>query len=155
MKVIKAPNDYPTDEPLIFLAGSIEMGKATMWQDEFSELMSRVPGTILNPRRDDWDSSWVQSKDNPQFFKQVSWELAGLEEADLICMYFEPGTVAPISLLEFGLHASQTEMIVCCPEGFFRKGNVDIVCERYGVQQVETVPAMAVRAESRINVLAP
>jgi len=28
-------------------------------------------------------------------------------------------------------------MIVICPEGFWKKGNVDIVCERYKVKQVE------------------
>lgn len=31
------------------------------------------------------------------------------------------------------------QVIVCCPEGFWRKGNVDIVCQRYGVKQVETI----------------
>ena len=25
---------------------------------------------------------------------------------------------------------SYQEVIVCCPEGFWRKGNVDIICER-------------------------
>jgi hypothetical protein len=30
-------------------------------------------------------------------------------------------------------------MIVCCPEGFWRKGNVDIVCSRYNVQQVQNI----------------
>lgn len=28
-------------------------------------------------------------------------------------------------------------MIVIFPEGFWKKGNVDIVCERYKVKQVE------------------
>ena len=26
---------------------------------------------------------------------------------------------------------------MCCPEGFWRKGNVDIVCERFGIPCVE------------------
>jgi hypothetical protein len=30
-------------------------------------------------------------------------------------------------------------MIVCCPEGFWRKGNVDIVCKYYEVRQVATL----------------
>jgi len=25
--------------------------------------------------------------------------------------------------------------MVCCPEGFWRKGNVDIVCQRFGIRQ--------------------
>jgi hypothetical protein len=53
-------------------------------------------------------------------------------------MYFDPNTQSPISLLELGLHARDGKLIVLCPEGFWRKGNVDIVCEKYGVKQVES-----------------
>jgi hypothetical protein len=37
--------------------------------------------------------------------------------------------------LEFGLFARTGKMMVCCPEGFWRKGNVDIVCERFNIPQ--------------------
>jgi hypothetical protein len=47
-------------------------------------------------------------------------------------MYFSPGTKSPISLLELGLH-SNDNMIVCCPEDFWRRGNVEIVCQRKGI----------------------
>lgn len=117
----------------VFLAGSIEMGKAVDWQ---TDIVSRFPDgvTFLNPRRDDWDSSWVQKIDNPQFNEQVTWELDNLAAADIIFLYFAPGTQSPISLLELGLFAKENKnMIVCCPEGFWRKGNVDIVCKRYGI----------------------
>jgi hypothetical protein len=33
---------------------------------------------VLNPRREDWDSSWIQSIDNPQFREQVEWEIYAL-----------------------------------------------------------------------------
>ena len=49
-------------------------------------------------------------------------------------MYFDPSTKSPISLLELGLFARTGKTIVVCPDGFWRKGNVDIVCERYGVK---------------------
>jgi hypothetical protein len=45
-------------------------------------------------------------------------------------MYFSPETQSPISLLELGRYAGRKEMIVCCPKGFWRKGNVDILCTR-------------------------
>jgi hypothetical protein len=54
-------------------------------------------------------------------------------------MYFDPATKSPISLLELGLFAKTGKLIVCCSEGFWRKGNVDIVCKRYGVMQVENL----------------
>lgn len=144
MKVIKAPNSFQEEiigTKTFFLAGSIEQGKAKNWQQKVERLLADYdfPITILNPRRDDWDSSWVQSKDNSQFRQQVEWELEAQEKADKIIMYFDPKTKSPISLLELGLFAHSGKMIVICSEGFWRKGNVDIVCERYGVKQVETL----------------
>jgi hypothetical protein len=34
------------------------------------------------------------------------------------------------------LFARSGKLLVCCPEGFWRKGNVEIVCARYGVPLV-------------------
>jgi hypothetical protein len=142
MKVIYAPNKIPTridkDCKMIFLAGSIEMGTAEEWQTRVGLYLADKNVILLNPRRLDWDSSWVQSKDNQQFREQVEWELYGLEMAHRILMYFDPETKSPISLLELGLHArSPQKLIVCCPEGFWKKGNVDIVCERYKIPQIK------------------
>ena len=141
MNEIKAPNPILSfaDYQNIFLAGSIEMGVAENWQDKVKKLLWNRRVQILNPRRDDWDSSWVQSKDNSQFRQQVEWELEAQEKADKIIMYFGPKTKSLISLLELGLFAHSGKMIVICPVGFWRKGNVDIVCERYGIRQVETL----------------
>ena len=143
MKVIKPP--FPLSKEgvnvtSIFLAGSIEMGLAEDWQKKVQDHLSdRKDLVVLNPRRDDWDSSWTQEITNPQFYQQVNWELEGLEKANLIVMYLSPETRSPISLLELGLHAKSEKMIVCCPEGFWRKGNVEIVCEKYGIPLVETM----------------
>lgn len=135
---VKAPRKYDHyPHPWLFLAGSIEMGAAEKWQDRVGVELESTKGTILNPRRDDWDSSWVQSKENPQFRQQVEWELSALEAADAIALYFDPTTKSPITLLELGLFRHKA-MLVCCPPGFWRKGNVDIVCERYNVKQVGT-----------------
>ena len=139
MKIIKAPNKISDAGHTIFLAGSIEMGKAENWQDKVVRLLKDKDVIIFNPRRDDWDSSWKQSKDNKQFREQVEWELKAQEHADIILMYFDPNTKAPISLLELGLFASSGKMIVVCPNGFWRKGNVDIVCEKYEIKQAETI----------------
>jgi hypothetical protein len=88
---------------------------------------------MLNPRRDDWDASWRQAIDDPRFREQVEWELAGLEQADLVGMYFAPTTQSPITLLELGLTARSGRLIVCCPPGFWRRGNVEVVCARYRI----------------------
>lgn len=151
MIVIKPPQE-PIDRkmPLIFLAGSIEMGKAIDWQTRITRALEDQCVIILNPRRNDWDSSWEQKIDNPQFNAQVTWELDMLEKAHIIAMYFDPATKSPISLLELGLFATSEKLIVCCPEGFWRKGNVDIVCKRYGIPQVSTIEGLVEKIESLI-----
>ena len=142
-KLIKPPTKLPESfRNTVFLAGSIEMGAAAYWQNTVAAQFKDLDVTILNPRRDDWDSSWKQDISNDKFREQVEWELTALERATYIIMYFDPLTKAPITLLELGLFSRMDpykRLIVCCPGGYWRKGNVDIVCKRYGVKTVETL----------------
>lgn len=155
MEVIKAPENASwniQNHTTVFLAGSIEMGKAEDWQAVIPELFKdRDKLTFLNPRRDDWDSSWEQKESNLQFSKQVNWEMDMLDACDIIFMYFSPETKSPISLLELGLYAKSHKMIVCCPDEFWRKGNVDIVCSRYGIPVYNTLEAAIGRLRTRLK----
>jgi hypothetical protein len=120
----------------VFLAGSIEMGLAEPWQSRLEQALADLDVVVLNPRRDEWDDTWEQRLHNDQFRQQVEWELSAQEQADVIAMYFAPATKAPITLLELGLFARSSKLIVCCPDGYWRKGNVEVVCARYGVPLV-------------------
>lgn len=136
--IIRPPEKFRS----IFLAGSIEMGIAENWQERLEkEFQGWV---ILNPRRLDWDSSWEQIKENKQFNEQVTWELSGIEHADIVVVYFDPATKSPISLMELGIlsHLKPSKTIVCCPEGFYRKGNVDIVCDRYRIKNFNNLDSL-------------
>lgn len=137
---VQAPNEVVLDTEYVnvFLAGSIELGQAEHWQKKVIDALSDKPIRFLNPRRDDWDSSWSQDINNDEFVEQVVWELTSLEMAQIVIMYFDPNTKSPISLLELGLHAKEQKLVVLCPEGFWRKGNVDVVCEYYSINQVDT-----------------
>jgi len=122
----------------IFLAGSIEMGSAVDWQREVEEVFDKeifkTDGcTVYNPRRINWDSSWKQSIENEQFKYQVEWELNKLYECGLILMYLDENTKSPISLLELGLYAQDTKLLVICGENFWRRGNVEVTCDFYEV----------------------
>jgi hypothetical protein len=151
---LKPPRPLVWDEasPSVFLAGSIDMGAAEPWQEAVEAGWSDLALTILNPRREAWDASWPQRMDFAPFREQVEWELEALSRATWIAMYFAPRSQAPITLLELGLHAASGRLLVCCPEGYWRKGNVDVVCARFGVPQVPTLEAM--QAEIRARVLA-
>jgi hypothetical protein len=127
-------------KPSIFLAGSIEMGTAEDWQSKSEAIFNSFEFNVFNPRRNDWDSSWVQEYTNPQFYQQVNWELDAMDAADYILMYFSQDTKSPITLLELGLFAKEDKrLVVVCPDGFWRKGNVDIVCQRYLVPIADTL----------------
>ena len=157
MRVLKAPEALPphrindTIPQSIFLAGSIEMGKAENWQEEVTQIFSRSDGYIFNPRRDDWDSSWEQSIKHPEFYEQVSWEMTALDSCQVIAMYFDPNTKSPISLLELGMFVESGKLVVCCPEGFWRKGNVDIVCERFNIPNTNNMKDFMSKVHAKLK----
>lgn len=125
----------------IFLAGSIDMGNSEDWQEKVCDYFSKLPTeesryncvTLFNPRREEWDNSWEQDITNPLFYQQVNWELNALEKSNCVIVNILPDSKSPITLLELGLFAQSGKLLVCCPNGFYRKGNVDIVCDRYGI----------------------
>ncbi len=133
---------YPTDKvkkiETIFLGGTIDMGNSVDWQAQVIKELKNETLTIFNPRRGDWDASWEEKEENPEFNHQVNWELSCLEKSDLVILNFIPNSKSPISLLELGLFHKK-QMIVCCPEGFYKKGNVDIVCRKYNIPKVESL----------------
>jgi hypothetical protein len=138
---VQAPNTFTINQEYlnVFLAGSIEMGKAVEWQKDFIAALSDKPIQFLNPRRDDWDSSWGQTMDDSNFVEQVQWELDSMEKSHMIVMVFDPNTLSPISMLELGLHAKEQKLMVVCPDGFWKKGNIDVTCEFYGINQFNTM----------------
>ena len=133
--ILKPPSPIEFDRslPSVFLAGSIEMGRAAPWQTEVEHALALESLVILNPRRDEWDATWEQSIQNPNFRQQVEWELAAQEQADLVAFYFAPDTKSPITLLELGLMARSGKAIVCCPDGYWRRGNIEVVCARFEI----------------------
>lgn len=147
---VRAPGSYATDRPIVFLAGSIEMGTARPWHDEVVAALSDFDVTVLNPRRENWDASWHQHPDNPSFREQVEWELDGLARADLILMYLDPDTKSPVSLMELGLFHGRN-LLVCCPDGFWRKGNVSIVCERFGITRCDRLSELVEAAQTFLS----
>lgn len=135
---IKPPERLPmirfSTPPTIFLAGSIDNGAAEDWQAKIVQDLQDLGVLLLNPRRDNWDPTWKQDISNPVFKEQVEWELDHLKRADMRVFYFAPGSISPITLLELGLHAKRgRQNIVCCPEGFWRQGNVQVICEQFGI----------------------
>jgi len=134
MDVIKSPSAFDASEKTsIFLAGTIDNGNSTDWQKDVEHALKDQDVLVFNPRRDEWDASWEQSISNPIFKQQVEWELEALESSTVIFLYFTAESKSPISLLELGLHAASNKLIIVCPDGFWRLGNIEVVAQRYKI----------------------
>ncbi len=142
MNVAFPPGAHAGPRPWVFLAGSIDQGRAEPWQDRVADALRGRAGTLLNPRRPEWNASWRQSIDEPKFREQVEWELEGLEQADVVAMYPASGSQAPISLLELGCVARSGRLVVACAPDFWRRGNVEVVSHRHGVPLHEDLEAL-------------
>lgn len=153
MKVY-VPPFHPVSANLqrVFLAGSIENGKAVDWQSMVIANLHDIDVDVYNPRRPDWNTALTQSANCPAFAEQVNWELDYLTYATDIAIYFAPDTKSPISLLELGIHSvkSPKKLLVCCPETFWRAGNVEIVCKRSQIQLVRSLDDMIVALRHRL-----
>jgi hypothetical protein len=136
-KVIKPRSEdarHPSGNKKLFLAGSIDNGTAEDWQRAVEGKINDLAVTVYNPRRDDWNPDLKQDISEPEFAYQVNWELDNIAAADVIFVYFSPGGPAPITLMELGtMTASKAKVIVCCPDGYWRKGNVQVLCHRHGM----------------------
>lgn len=154
---------FPPDRPRlssslsIFLAGTIDMGNSVDWQTEFTKglELTGYDLTVLNPRRPEWDSSWAQDISNESFRGQVEWELDHIDEADFVVMNFLPDSQSPITLMELGYIAgkndSWTEALVCCPPGFWRRGNVQVICARHQIAIFDDMLSLHVALAKRIE----
>lgn len=132
----------PAGNISVFLAGSIDMGAALNWQELLCKTYYNSSAvTLYNPRRDDWDSSWTQSLQCAQFVEQVNWELDCIDRADFVFMHITAESKAPISLLEFGhiTAKSPEKLIISVEPGFWRRGNIEVVCNRLGIELHESL----------------
>jgi len=124
---VKAPNEYNSLERYtIFLAGSIDEGRARPWHLEVVKALDPFDILILNPKREEWDASWEQSADNPQFREQVTWEFKAMQNSDMILFVFTEESKAPVSMYEYGRFAHIKDSLICVEEGFYRQGNLDL-----------------------------
>ena len=143
-QIIHAPShEAPRGVKSVFLAGTTSKVDTADWRETLSTSLSDAPVTIYNPYRADWDSSWREDINFAPYREQVDWELEKLDQADIVVVYFHPATQAPVSLLELGLCIRVPgKAIVVCPEGYWKMGNVQMVCNKFGVEMLDTVDGL-------------
>lgn len=109
MHILKAPDTMSWEQsnvPSVFLAGGIS--NCHDWQayttDEFSKLWKDKNYVLINPRRDNFDTSDISMSD-----RQIEWEFEYLQKVDIVMFWFPPETLCPITLFELGSALSRTE----------------------------------------------
>ena len=75
-----------------------------------------------------------------------------MERATVIALCIHDAKAkAPISLLELGLGARSGKMVVVCPQGFWKRGNMQIVCQRFGIEMFEKEEDLVEAVESKLK----
>jgi hypothetical protein len=109
----------PLDRPWLFCAGGIT--GCSNWQEDFAFLLGDVPGTMFNPRRENFDVTDPAAAD-----VQIEWEFRALAEADAISFWFCHETLCPIVLFELGKWCGRHDkpIAVGCEPGYQRLPDV-------------------------------
>lgn len=121
---------FPTSGPKLFLAGSIDGGKARPWQQQAIKYIEKNwtenDVLVLNPRRD------VKRYTQKMEIEQHAWGISMLETSDYILMHLAGGGgVSPVSLLELGLYMKSGKLFLSIDEDYPRKYVVDIHYTHY------------------------
>jgi hypothetical protein len=121
-----------TDKKLLFLAGSIDLELPGNWRKSLADQLAN--------HFDFFDPTVTDHKTltTAEWEEHIHWELAAMEKADLILMNLLPSAKSPISLVELGLHSTGSKLIVVCPDSFYKKHYLTILCHRYSTPLFDT-----------------
>jgi Nucleoside 2-deoxyribosyltransferase like len=120
--VIIAPDPYPVDRPILFLAGGIT--RCPDWQAEMIRLLDPLPAgwLVLNPRRGRFPMG-----DPGAALEQIAWEHDGLRAARAIVFWFPRESVCPIALYELGAWSmTERPLFVGAHEAYPRRADIEI-----------------------------
>ncbi|TGO65756.1 hypothetical protein BCON_0001g00720 [Botryotinia convoluta] len=160
------PHNLP--HPVIFLSGTTNYNKdESRWQviltdrllarsrststdnkNATNEPNSFAPVTIIDPYNPAWDSTWREDPSDERFVTQVNFELEGLELADIVVVGLIGADVRAgkigaggAALVELGtvLKGKGRKVVVCVEKGFWKEGYVKVLCERFGVQCLDSL----------------
>jgi hypothetical protein len=155
-----------TDNIRVFLGGTIDMGASRDWQkelqiyayDRFEPEHQNI--TFYNPRRPE-PFDGLQSIENDKFTGQVHWEFDHIDECQVMIIYLVGGSLSPISLLEFGYYLGklsadkkfweEQRLLIACEPGFWRKGNIEVLCDRFAIPLADDIEQIAVWLEAQVK----
>jgi hypothetical protein len=148
MRLVQCPEVYERRDPAplrLFVAGGIS--RCRDWQAGLIALLQPTDYCVFNPRRDDFPAG-----DPEASRRQIHWEHAHLEQADIVGFFFPPETLCPITLFELGKMAmTKRELFVGAHPRYGRRGDVEMQLGliRPEVRVVDSVEALAAQLIAR------
>lgn len=143
MRIIRPDHEdqsLPHNAITVFLAGTIDNGAVEPWAHLVAEAFEGENIVFYDPRRENWLPDIEKRAHNPVFREQVEWELSNISTANIVFFNFLAGSLSPITLQELGyVVAKDDRVIVVCPDDFWRKGNVEIMCGLHTIPVYDTI----------------
>jgi len=127
----------------IYLSGSMI---GVDWQSRFIKQLEPYSFDVFNPR---YPSCHIANNPKDVF----EWELDHMSIANVIAFYFDPFAehVSNTSLIALGMYAKTDKVIVCCPEDFPRKDDIDALCVYENVAQVDSLDTLINTTITRLS----
>lgn len=140
MKHIVTPNSIKNHNcaVTVFLAGSISGNDAMNWQQSVVKQFEGKDVAIFNPRMTKWEGDSIT---HARFVELVDWDWNAMDEAEHVIVCFDGDTESPVTLMELGMLArsNPSKVTVMCPQNFWRKKHVDVLCNRYDIRRFDTL----------------
>lgn len=136
-------NAMGRESRIFLLAGASEADGGSRWQETVAAFISKVGHIALSTRSRETPTG-MPTFENPHFFQARSWELDALDLAEFVIFHLDSISRSPEGILELGYAAAKFPQKVCviCPEGFWCKGLVDLLCYREDLMKYKSVEEM-------------
>ncbi len=125
---------FPTKGPKIFLAGSVNNGKAVDWQTRAITYMetqwTENNAVVYNPRRP--DGEFLPENE----VEQATWTISMLNAVDYIILHLAGDSGSPISTFELGLFVNDKRLHLSIDDSYVRKEIIEIHYDFFGVGQI-------------------
>ena len=69
----------------------------------------------------------------------------------MIILYFYPGTISLISLMELGLFIKTKKIVICCPDDFYRRGNIQVIYNKYNRKLLQMLNKLVEEVKNKIK----
>lgn len=114
------------------------------WQSKFTNELDSLRVDVFSPR---YPSSHTVTPPDGLF----EWEIDHMSIANVIAFNFIPDEDCSSALIALGMYAKTDRIIVCCPDGFFKKGDIDALCNREDIPQVDSLDLLIKWTIARIS----